>query len=185
MPPRPFAPLVDFAASSPRLHDALDDGDRDRVIDAFLAWAHAEPGRVMVFEDMHWADAASLDLLKVIAPRLRRLGALVIASYRDNEVDYDHPCRLPWLFPADITTLMPVPPLTIAGVSVLTEGTDLDPDRLHAVTGGNPFFVTELMASGSTGVPPTVLRAVQMRFAQPVYRGEAPRSSRFGPADPH
>ena len=49
----------------------------------------------MVFEDMHWADAASLDLLKVIAPRLRRLGALVIASYRDNEVDYDHPCRLP------------------------------------------------------------------------------------------
>ena len=68
---------------------------------------------------------------------------------------------------------MPVPPLTIAGVSVLTEGTDLDPDRLHAVTGGNPFFVTELMASGSTGVPPTVLRAVQMRFAACLSRRSA------------
>lgn len=167
VPPRPFAPLIDFAYAHPELRMALEEGDRDRVIEAFLTWARGGEGRVIVFEDLHWVDAASLDLLRVLGPRLRRMRTLVIATYRDDEVGDDHPLQLALeRFPAPISTPLQLPPLTMDGVGVLAQGSDLEPARLLALTGGNPFFITEITATGSLRVPPTVSRAVQRRFAQ-------------------
>ena len=89
MPARPFAPLADIADKvDESLRRALDGADRNRVFEAFLALLRqpgAAPGLV-VFEDLHWADDATLDLLRVVGRRLRELSVLVIGTYRDDEV---------------------------------------------------------------------------------------------------
>ena len=50
--------------------------------------------RVVVFEDLHWADDATLDLLRVVGRRIRDLSLLFIGTFRDDEVGTEHPLRL-------------------------------------------------------------------------------------------
>ncbi len=63
---------------------------------------------------------------------------------------------------------MQLPALTVAGVRELLAGTQsgLDPARLHERTGGNPFYVTEVLAAGDGEVPATVRDAVLARVAR-------------------
>lgn len=164
-PRRAFAPLIDFASSCPPLAAAFDSGERDSVLDAFLAWMADASPRVIVFEDVHWADAATIDLLRVLAPRLSRLPHLVIASFRPDEVDLLDPLnRALDLFPSAVTSRLALPPLSPDAVATLTVGTRHDPNRLHALTGGNPLFVIELTSHDSEDPPPNVIRAVQRRM---------------------
>src|SRR5262245_22342577 len=59
-----------------------------------------------------------------------------------------------------------LPPLSLEAVTALAEGTGLDPRDLYRRTGGNPFFVTELLAAGGVGIPPTLCDAVLARSAR-------------------
>jgi DNA-binding CsgD family transcriptional regulator/tetratricopeptide (TPR) repeat protein len=59
-----------------------------------------------------------------------------------------------------------LPPLSVEAVGKLAAGTDLDPAELHAVTGGNPFYVSEVLEAGWLTVPPTVRDAVGARLAR-------------------
>jgi predicted ATPase len=79
VPPRPFAPLGDMAARTPDgLRAALDAADRDRVFDRFLRLIRDQgSGAVVIFEDLHWADSATLDLLRVVGRRLPETPILV------------------------------------------------------------------------------------------------------------
>src|SRR5436190_20168324 len=98
LPARPFAPLVDIADNvDGPLREALDAVDRNRVFDAFLTLLRQRRGlrpRLVVFEDLHWADEATLDLLRVLGRRIRDLPILFIGTYRAEEVDDEHPLRL-------------------------------------------------------------------------------------------
>ena len=73
VPARPFAPLVDIADTAAGLQAALESGERDRVLEMFLRLLRdARPvPPLLVFEDLHWADEATLDLLRVVGRRLR------------------------------------------------------------------------------------------------------------------
>ena len=84
-PARPFAPIIDMARQvRDGLGEALANADRDQVIDRFLALLQRQPsGGVLIFEDLHWADSATLDLLKVVGRRLSQRAVLVIGTYRD------------------------------------------------------------------------------------------------------
>src|SRR5205807_2429163 len=64
--------------------------------------------------------------------------------------------------PGSIRTLR-LPPLSIAAVETLASGTALDPAALHATSGGNPFFVTEVVTAGTSELPSTVRDAVWAR----------------------
>jgi DNA-binding CsgD family transcriptional regulator len=164
-PRRPFAPLIDFASSCPPLADAITTAERDRILDTFLAWIAEAPPRVIVFEDLHWADEATLDLLRVLAPRLGRLPHLIIGSFRPYEVgELDPLNRALDRFPSAITTQLALPPLSPEAVATLTAGTCHDPNRIHALTGGNPLFVIELTSHDTENPPPNVIRAVQRRM---------------------
>jgi len=155
--PQPLAPLRDFADD---LALTLELPRRE-VFSATLEALRAEP-TVVVVEDVHWADEATLDLLRFLGRRLERTPALLIATYRDDEVGLRHPLRVV-LGDVPIDRRIAVPPLTPEGVRKLARGSGVDPGALYRLTGGNPFFVTEVLAAGEPGVPASVRDAVLAR----------------------
>lgn len=167
--PRPLGPLVDVAPQlGPGLGALLDDdGARDRVFRVLLE-AFRERPTLAVFEDVHWADEATLDLLRFLGRRIGGTRALVLATYRHDEVGARHPLRvvLGDLATAPSVARLQVPPLTRGAVARLAEGLDVDVDELHRVTAGNPFFVTEVVAAGGRGLPTSVRDAVAARLAR-------------------
>jgi transcriptional regulator with XRE-family HTH domain len=169
--PRPLGPLLDIAATiSGELQDLLDDGSqRDRAFRLLLSELQAgPPPTLVVFEDVHWADEATLDLLRFLGRRISATHTLLVATYREDEVGPRHPLRVVL---GDLATAAGVrrftlPPLSVEAVQTLAAGSGLDPHELHRRTGGNPFFVTEVLASNAGGIPATVRDAVLARSAR-------------------
>jgi DNA-binding CsgD family transcriptional regulator len=163
--PRPLGPFLDIAreAGSSTLTSLV--GERDRS--AFLAELLDELGSrrtVAVVEDAHWADEASLDALKYLARRIEDHTCLLLVTYRDDEVGPQHPLRsVLGAIPPAITTRIALHPLSDGAVEELAVAADRDPSGLHALTGGNPFYVTEVLAAGGEGIPTTVRDAVLAR----------------------
>ena len=167
--PRALGPLLDIARIRPRGLGRLLAGGQDRhaLFTAFLDLLATGPS-VTVVEDAHWADEATLDLLLFVARRIGELPAMVIVTYRSEEVDRDHPLRRVL---GDLATVrsvrrLTVPPLTEAAVAALAEQAGRDGAQLHAVTGGNPFFVTEALGAPADDVPATVRDAVLARASR-------------------
>ncbi len=167
--PRPLAPLTDIAhllgGEVRRVLEA--DGRRGDVFAAVLAaLGTGNPPALVVFEDVHWADEATLDLLKFLGRRIGSTRALLVATYRDDEIGPTHPLRvtLGTLATSADVRRMGVSPLSAGAVRELAAGSGLDAAALHRQTGGNPFFVTEVLASGG-GIPATVRDAVLARVA--------------------
>lgn len=165
--PRPLAPLADFAhsAAGPSLAQTIRRGSQaPAVFDALLEDLSRSSGTVAVVEDAHWADEVTIDALVFAARRIGTTGALLVVSYRDDEVGPSHPLRLAVreLAPRSNQRLH-LRPLSSDAVNVMAAGSEVDATRLHAVTGGNPFFVTEVLAAGSLTVPTSVHEAVVAR----------------------
>ncbi|MEU0408261.1 AAA family ATPase [Streptomyces griseorubiginosus] len=162
---RPLGPFRDLIGSvGDELADAVTKGgDRHRVHEALLEELR---GAVLVVEDVHWADEASLDALRFLVRRMERLPALLVLTYRDDELNREHPLRhlLGQVSRAPRVHRLPLARLSLDAVRTLSAGR-VDPAQVYAVTGGNPFFVAEILAAGGTGrVPPTVVDAVLARL---------------------
>ena len=121
-----------------------------------------------VIEDVHWADEATLDLLSFAGRRLGRTRALLLVTYRDDELGDDHPLRIVLgdLATQRATRRMRLPPLSQEAVRALAGERDVDAGELYRVTGGNPFYVSEILEAGWPSVPPTVRDAVGARLAR-------------------
>ncbi len=168
--PTPLAPVYDVAANvGGRLARLLEDGgERSEVFQAVLDALRASPS-VLVLEDIHWADEATCDLLRYLGRRIAGASALVVATLRDDELAPSHPLRvvLGDLASHAAVTRLTVQPLSPAAVRKLADGTEIDASELYRQTGGNAFFVTEVLAGGSgRSVPPTVRDAVFARIAR-------------------
>ncbi|MET0726050.1 MAG: AAA family ATPase [Leifsonia sp.] len=162
--------LSAFRDAIPELEPVLgESGDRVRVLRSLRSALAGEPS-LLVLEDLHWADEASLDALRFLGRRLEGLPVLIIATYRHDEVTPRHPLSavLGDLAGLPGVSRLVVSPLTVQGVAELIERTDaaLDPTALHERTGGNAFFVTEVLAAGRNDVPATVRDAVVTRMAR-------------------
>jgi len=164
--PRPLGPLHDIAAQSGELRAALECNDRLRVFGAFLDLLAAQPSLVLI-EDLHWADEATLDLLRYVGRRIARTRSLLVASFRSDEIGPAHSLRLVLgdLATSGIQRFTPQP-LSLDAVRELVGDRDFDAHELHRTTGGNPFFVTEVLAAGGLDVPATVRDAVLTRAAR-------------------
>jgi len=92
--PRTLGPFRDMARDRGGALRGLGADDRDAFIDAMLD-EMAIPSRpaVVIVDDAHWADGASLDVIRYLARRVERLPAVLVVSYRDDEVAEDHPLR--------------------------------------------------------------------------------------------
>jgi tetratricopeptide (TPR) repeat protein len=169
--PRPLGPLIDIASRfGGRLADALEANAGRPALFAILL-DELRSGRtatVLVIEDLHWADEATLDLFRYLARRIGTTRTLVIATYRDDELEPTHPLRLTL---GDVVTFAGVRRLRLErlaqpSVEALAVDAGIDPGKLYAQTGGNPFFVTEVLASASGEIPDTVRDAVLARVAR-------------------
>ena len=123
---------------------------------------------MLVIEDAHWADEATLDLLRFLARRLGPAATLLVVTYRDDEVDPLHPVRLLAgdLASSALVRRLRLAPLSRQAVAVLAGPHGVDPGVLYETTGGNPFFVTEVLAAGDEAIPATVVDAVLARAAR-------------------
>jgi DNA-binding CsgD family transcriptional regulator len=163
--PRPLAPLYDIARQTRgALLEAVNSGaNRDEIFTAALDELEREKALV-VFEDMHWADEATLDLLKYLGRRIHRTHVMLAVTYRDDEVGRRHPLRyLIGDLPRTSVRRMSLPPLSESAVAQLARRAERPWQGLHTLTGGNPLFVTEVLAAGADTVPSTVRDAVLAR----------------------
>ncbi len=163
--PRPLAPLYDIAqqAEGALLAAINCASNREALFTAVLRDLQREPTWV-VLEDMHWADEATLDLLKYLGRRVSQTRALITVTYRDDEVGLRHPLRFViGELPRASTRRMSLSPLSEAAVTKLAKSAGLVAKGIYAITGGNPLFVTEVLAAPTDNVPATVRDAVLAR----------------------
>ncbi|HKQ16938.1 MAG TPA: AAA family ATPase, partial [Solirubrobacterales bacterium] len=161
--PRPLGPFLEIGEQSDRTIAGETAPD---VAGALLDLA-LEPV-VFVVEDLHWADEATLDVVRLLGRRLASTSGLAIVTYRDDELARDHSLRicLGDLATTEGVQRLHVEPLTVDGVRQLASGRDIDPVALFELTSGNPFYVTEVLAGGNGAVPETVRDIVLARVAQ-------------------
>jgi AAA ATPase domain/Bacterial regulatory proteins, luxR family len=167
--PRPLGPLHDMAAQMQGdvpapLHS---DAHRTAIFSAVLGALQEHPA-IAVLEDVHWADEATLDLLRFLGRRIAHTAALLVMTYRDDELGPRHPLRtvLGGLATSPATRRVPLLPLTETAVRTLVGELAIDAAALHRQTGGNPFFVTEVLASAGGSLPPSIRDAVLARVAR-------------------
>jgi DNA-binding CsgD family transcriptional regulator/tetratricopeptide (TPR) repeat protein len=176
--PRPLGPVFDIGpqAGGELAELCRQDGSRDQLFTAFAAALDSPAGlTVAVIEDVHWADEATIDLLHFLGRRLGRMKTLLLVSYRDDELADSHPLRV---VIGDLATQrsirrMRLPPLSAAAVADLAGPAGLDAAELHRVTGGNPFYVAEIVATGWPSIPVTVREIVGARLARLTADGKA------------
>jgi DNA-binding CsgD family transcriptional regulator len=169
--PGPLGPLIHIAPALGLPGDLLFDPGttRERLYQQILAaLAEGVGPTILVGEDAHWSDEASLNLVRFLGRRIGTLPALLIVTYRDDELGPRHPLRLVLgdLAAAPAVRRLTLPRLSLDAVRTLATDHDVDPDALYHLTGGNPFFVTEVLAAGGTELPASVRDAVLARAAR-------------------
>ncbi|WP_328421328.1 LuxR C-terminal-related transcriptional regulator [Micromonospora sp. NBC_00389] len=175
--PRALGPVHDIARQVggvlaerlSALHTAAEAERRDALFDALLdELTDSRPGRrtVMVVEDTHWADGATLDLIAYLGRRLARHPALLVLTLRDDEVGAEHPLHAVLAgLPRPVVRRLPLPALSTDAVAELARRAGRAPGGLYQATGGNPLLVTEVLAATGPGVPPTVRDLMLARLA--------------------
>jgi DNA-binding CsgD family transcriptional regulator/tetratricopeptide (TPR) repeat protein len=164
--PRPLGPVLDVAEQvRGGLGAVAAEGAPPSEVAGQLLRALAKEPTVLVLEDLHWADEATLDVLGLVTRRAETVPALVIGTYRDDELGPDDALHA---LLGELVRLRPVhrlrlEPLSPAAVETLARSHAVDPRELHRLTGGNPFFVTEVLATGDERLPATVRDAVLAR----------------------
>lgn len=170
--PQPLSPLHDVAEQiGGELAEACvsDDLPRGRLFRLLRDQLH-QPGAltVLVFEDIHWADEASLDLVQFLSRRVRDCSVLILATYRDDALGRDHPLRvlLGEVGAHRWARRLSVPPLSPTAVALLADAHGVDGDDLFALTGGNPFYVREAIESSGDQLLTSIHDAVQARICR-------------------
>jgi DNA-binding CsgD family transcriptional regulator len=164
--PRPLGPIHDLADRfGTATRQALTDSTQGyEIFGAVFAELAATPS-VLVIDDLHWADQATTDLLRYILRRIGRTPSMVIAMARDDELPRAEHLRT---FFGDLARSsdafnLELAPLTVEMVGLLAQGRPVDVPRLHRITGGNAFFVSEMLDHDGDDVPPTVRDALLAR----------------------
>jgi DNA-binding CsgD family transcriptional regulator/tetratricopeptide (TPR) repeat protein len=144
--PEVLLPLRDIARAS---GEAFDFGaDHIRAFESLLRLiSRGAAPALLIIEDVHWADTATLDLIRYLGRRIARVRALILITYRDEEVDARSPVRnLLGESPAGSVERLTLEPLSLAAVSDLAAKAGRRGEELYALTAGNPFLVTEALA---------------------------------------
>lgn len=170
---RPLGPLQDMAAAlDVELPGLLEQGAAPaRIFPRVLANLQQAPtATVLIFEDVHWADHSTLDLIRYLGRRLPATSALLIVSLRTDEVAPDQAlAHLAGDLPAAAVVRLTLGRLSEASVATLAQQVNREGAELYRITAGNPFFIRMLLAeAGSMGdaLPVAVRDAVRARLAR-------------------
>ena len=165
-PPRPLGPVHDLAV---QLGDGVVSLLRSarqpyEIFSAVFEHLRLHPS-VLVVDDLHWADQGTIDLLRFLLRRIRITSSLLVGALRDDEIGATHPLRalLGDIARSPDAEAVNLAPLSRAAVAALVEDRPLDPEWLHRLTGGNPFYVVEMLDHDAGELPRTVRDAILAR----------------------
>ncbi|MEW5808866.1 MAG: AAA family ATPase [Actinomycetota bacterium] len=169
--PRPLGPLHDVARDlGPATRRQLAEGQAPYDIFVSMFDELRSPPAILVLDDLQWADQATLDLCRFLLRRAAQSTLLIVGILRDDEVDLSHPLRglLGDVARSAHARSLSLPPLDVDAVTALVGERAVDPVWLHRITGGNAFFVCEMLdqdAADSAELPTTVRDAILARTA--------------------
>ena len=168
--PRPLGPLYDIAyqIKSNLIKMLENEEKRVSIFSAFLNYLESTSNfKIIVIEDIHWADEATLDLIKFLSRRINRTKSILLLSYRDEEIGQDHSLRsiLGDLPHSEIKRIR-LYPLSEDAVDTLMKNAGIKNDNLYDRTHGNPFYVTELLAYKDEELPSSIREAVIARTSK-------------------
>jgi DNA-binding CsgD family transcriptional regulator/tetratricopeptide (TPR) repeat protein len=168
--PRPLGPFRDIATQlGGGLAEMLSTGPSlTAVFDAVLdALEHGRTPKVLVIEDVHWADAATFDVITFLGRRVERLPTVLIVTSRTEDLEATQRLRVAvGDIPATSVRRLEPRPLSKEAVVEMARDYHGQTDALYEVTGGNPFLVTEALTLPDVGVPASVRDAVAARLAR-------------------
>jgi tetratricopeptide (TPR) repeat protein len=170
--------LLGEASEAPRPAGSDDGGFRlyDAVTTLMVTASRSRP-LVVVLEDLHWADPASVKLLDFVVRHCWFERLLVVGTYRDDEVEAaGHPLGpliLPLLAHATTVVLTGLDRDAVELLMARTAGRAPEAEMaadVHRRTGGNPLFVeqmTRLWHGGTSiaGIAPVIRDAIERRLA--------------------
>lgn len=174
--PQPYAPFHDIAhsLSKPLLALLESSASPSKISHKIASTLYASLEKltkptVLVIEDVHWADHASLDLLKFLVRRISFVKCMLCLTYRDDEITFDHPLSsVLSLAPSAHTNRVQLKALSLKALDSLVKGTQYNAQDLHKITTGNPFFIAELLASKgkhNSNIPSSIFAAIGTRLA--------------------
>jgi ATP/maltotriose-dependent transcriptional regulator MalT len=168
--PRPLSPLYDIALHmrSDLWGNSTDIVNRNELFtDFFDELSNQKKPVILVFEDIHWADEATLDFIKFLARRITHLQCFFILTYRDDEIHAHHPLRnVLGQLPADSFTRLLLTPLSKPAVEKLATEKGYSGEEVYSISGGNPFYVNEILASYSLGIPDNIKDSILSVYSQ-------------------
>ena len=144
------------------------------AVHTFLQRASREAPLLLILEDLHWADQSSLLLLELVAQELSGYRVLIVATYRDGEVRPPLGQTFGELARVGVTRVV-LGGLSEEDTGQLMAGLSGQPpphqmvELVHARSGGNPFFVSEiarLPSADAHAVPENVRAAISQRLGQ-------------------
>ncbi|HEY0680494.1 MAG TPA: AAA family ATPase [Chitinophagaceae bacterium] len=158
--PRPIAPLYDILLQmTNEFPEYSTDISRRNAIftKLFYELKNRDEPTVVIFEDINWADEATLDFIKFLARRITHLRCLFILTYRDDAINFLHKLRniIGQLNP-DTFTRIQLKPLSREVVEKMAEENGHNGAAIYRLSGGNPFYLNELLASYSNGIPENI-----------------------------
>ena len=162
--PRPLGPVYDLALQmNKKMVDIFHTTPSRTELFAQIAQeftAHNST-TIIIIEDIHWADEASLDFIKFFARRIKTTNCLLLLTYRDAEITLNHPMRnvLGDLTPTAFSRIQ-LTPLSKEAVQKIADKKGYNGEDLFHISGGNPFYVYEIVASYSPGIPDNIKDAV-------------------------
>jgi predicted ATPase len=162
--PRALGPFVDVAGAL----DVAPAADRDRLLGDLVAGIRSNGPVLLVVEDAHWADDATIDIIAMLGRRAVDLPLVFVVTYREDEVGGGHPLRqaLGNLATTSGAAWIGLQPLSIDAVRQLAEPLGASADDVYALTGGNPFYVTEALAAPPGSLSTSVRLAVLARASR-------------------
>jgi class 3 adenylate cyclase/tetratricopeptide (TPR) repeat protein len=167
--PRPLGPVLDVAEETGgELERLAQEGARPHEVAAALMRVLTDRApTILVLEDLHWADEATLDVLRLLTRRLEALPSLIVGTFRGDELERSQLLRivLGEVGRAERAVRLELEALSPSAVAELARPYGIDPAQLHERTSGNPFFVGEVLAAGGAGIPSSVRDAVLARTA--------------------
>ncbi len=164
--PEPLGPLRDVARDS-HGRFALSGVGQIATFEALLHLLTVGRGpALLVIEDIHWADDPTLDLLRYLGRRIRGASVLTAVTFRNDEAASQARLASLWMdIPRDCQERVELCPLSLSAVSDLAGKAGRAARDVFEATGGNPFYVTEYLATAASSVPTSVRGATLARAA--------------------
>ena len=166
--PRPLGPLYDIASGlKNELVELLNNqSSKVNIFSKLLeSLQNTDRPNIVIIEDVHWADESTLDMIKFIGRRADRTNSLFLITYRDDEINSDHPLRMVLGdIPSKNLIKIRLPLLTEYTVNNIASSSGIN--NLYRITGGNPFLIAELLNNQNSGIPSTIKDSVLTRLSK-------------------